>query len=102
MTVQEQHEQMVLQHSHIRYFSTHQHLLSYALSFFSFLVTNHYILPFHLFWYHIKAIYPHSLDLYYQTICHFRTPDFYSCESRGRPSASSKIYNSTCKNSLPF
>lgn len=103
LMVQEQHEQMVLQHSHIPYFSTHQHLLSNPLSLFSFLGTNYYILTFICFditsmpsiltaWVYTTKLCV-VLGLLISTVVSKR---------RDRPSASLKIYNPICKNSLPF
>lgn len=58
--VQEQCEQMVLQHSHIPYIYTHHHLLSNPLPLSSFLVRNYYILTLYLFLYRIKPTYAQS------------------------------------------
>lgn len=57
LMVREQHEQMVLQHSHVACIYTHHHLLSNPLPLFSFLVTNYYILTFYWFLYRIKPNY---------------------------------------------
>lgn len=101
LMVWEQHEQMVLQHSHVACTYSH-HLLSNPLPLFSFLVTNYYVLTFCFYIASTPSMV--NLGLCYKNLWFFRITDFLQLweERQALSFIYIYIYNLMYKNLLPL